>query len=71
RITVSITDEARRLLAKKGYSADFGARELSRVIQNEVKKPLAEETLFGRLSKGGGVTIGSDGEKITFTFPNG
>ncbi|HEY1405817.1 MAG TPA: AAA family ATPase, partial [Spirochaetota bacterium] len=71
RITISITDEARRLLAKKGYSPDFGARELSRVIQNEVKKPLAEEALFGRLSKGGGVTIGSDGEKITFTFPNG
>ena len=68
KISVIISDTARKLLAKKGYSPDFGARELSRVIQNEVKKPLAEEALFGKLSKGGPVTIDSDGEKIVFRF---
>jgi len=68
KILVSLTEAGRKYLAKKGYSPDFGARELSRVIQNEIKKPLAEEALFGKLSKGGSVTIDYDGEKILFEY---
>jgi ATP-dependent Clp protease ATP-binding subunit ClpA len=59
-ITLSTTDEAREWLAKKGYDKAMGARPLSRVIQDEVKKPLTEEILFGELQKGGHVTIDFD-----------
>jgi ATP-dependent Clp protease ATP-binding subunit ClpA len=68
KIVFTVTDECRKLIAKKGYSPDYGARELARIIQNEVKKPLAEEALFGRLVKGGSVTIGCEGETVTFNF---
>jgi ATP-dependent Clp protease ATP-binding subunit ClpA len=68
KIQLSITDACRKHLAAKGYSADFGARELSRVIQNELKKPLAEEALFGKLSKGGTVTADIEEDKIVFRF---
>jgi len=68
KIMITITDAARFFLAKKGYSPDFGARELSRVIQNEIKKPLAEEALFGKLVKGGTVAIDSNGEILIFSY---
>ncbi|MGL4370443.1 MAG: ATP-dependent Clp protease ATP-binding subunit ClpA [Spirochaetota bacterium] len=68
KIAFTVTDECRKFLAHKGFSPDYGARELGRIIQNEIKKPLAEEALFGRLAKGGKVTIGVDAGKITFSF---
>jgi ATP-dependent Clp protease ATP-binding subunit ClpA len=68
KIALTLTDACRKYLATKGYSPDFGARELSRVIQNELKKPLAEEALFGKLSKGGAVTADIEEEKIVFRF---
>jgi ATP-dependent Clp protease ATP-binding subunit ClpA len=68
RIMIVMTDECRSYLARKGYSSDFGARELSRVIQNEIKKRLAEEALFGKLTKGGIAHLGFDGENVTFDF---
>jgi ATP-dependent Clp protease ATP-binding subunit ClpA len=68
KIRFTVTEACRRLLAKKGYSADYGARELSRLIQNEIKKPLAEESLFGRLVKGGTVTIDAEGDALTFIY---
>jgi ATP-dependent Clp protease ATP-binding subunit ClpA len=46
----------------------MGARPLARVIQTEVRDPLTDEILFGRLEHGGTVTIGLDGEKLSFTF---
>ena len=46
----------------------MGARPLARTIQEFVKKPLAEELLFGRLSKGGGVSIRVDGDKLVFDY---
>ncbi|KIL99693.1 ATP-dependent Clp protease ATP-binding subunit ClpA [Paramagnetospirillum magnetotacticum MS-1] len=68
-VTIELTDEARAWLSKKGYDRSFGARPLARVIQEHIKKPLAEELLFGRLSKGGIVRIrvGED-NKLAFEF---
>ncbi len=56
-VTITLSDPAREWLANKGYDSRMGARPLARTIQEFVKKPLAEELLFGRLSKGGGVRI--------------
>ncbi len=57
KIHITLSPEARELLAEKGYDADFGARPLARVIQRELKDPLTEEVLFGRLEKGGNVRV--------------
>jgi ATP-dependent Clp protease ATP-binding subunit ClpA len=69
-VTIELTDGARLWLGEKGYDKLYGARPLARVIQEHVKKPLAEELLFGRLSKGGAVRVGVDeeGKTLTFTF---
>jgi ATP-dependent Clp protease ATP-binding subunit ClpA len=47
----------------------FGARPLARLIQEYVKKPLAEELLFGRLQKGGAVVVDMEDDKLVFTYP--
>ena len=67
-VTIELTDDARRWLGKKGYDPSMGARPLSRVIQEHVKKPLADELLFGRLTKGGAVSIGVAEDKLTFEY---
>ncbi len=51
-VTITLDDDAREWLAKKGYDPQFGARPLARVIQESLKQPLAEELLFGKLTKG-------------------
>ena len=68
-VTIELADEARTWLAEKGYDPKFGARPLARVIQEYVKKPLAEELLFGKLEQGGiaRVRIGKDG-KLAFSY---
>ena len=68
-VVIELTDEARAWLSKKGYDRNFGARPLARVIQEHIKKALAEELLFGKLSKGGSVriTLGDD-NKLAFQF---
>ena len=53
-VTLELAPEARTWLAEKGFDPKFGARPMARLIQNEVKKPLAEKLLFGELAKGGG-----------------
>ncbi|MCY3980426.1 MAG: hypothetical protein OXF51_01350, partial [Alphaproteobacteria bacterium] len=55
--------------ADKGYSTEYGARPLARVIQEHIKKPLAEELLFGRLAKGGTVEVNVGENGLTFTYP--
>ena len=65
-VTIQLTDDARAWLAKKGYDPAMGARPLSRVIQEKVKKPLAEELLFGKLTGGGVVKIGIKDDALTF-----
>jgi len=56
-VMISLTDSARDYFAKKGYDADNGARPLSRLVQDEIKRPLADEILFGKLDKGGSVEV--------------
>ena len=63
-VTLELTDEARRLIADKGYDPKMGARPMARVIQEKIKRPLAEQLLFGELTDGGHVMIvvGENGE---------
>jgi ATP-dependent Clp protease ATP-binding subunit ClpA len=70
-VVIELTDAARDWLARKGYDPLFGARPLARVIQDEVKKPLAEELLFGKLAKGGVVRVDIVDDVPSFTFPAG
>ena len=67
-VTIDLTEAARTWLGDKGYDKNYGARPLARVIQEYVKKPLAEELLFGRLVKGGLVAIGVLEDKLVFDF---
>ena len=56
-------------MADKGYDEVYGARELSRIIQEEIKKPIAEELIFGKISKGGHVSISmNENGKIHFEY---
>ncbi|ARE82722.1 ATPase and specificity subunit of ClpA-ClpP ATP-dependent serine protease, chaperone activity [Roseovarius sp. EC-HK134] len=63
-VTIELTQAAAEWLADKGYDDKMGARPLARVIQEHIKKPLAEELLFGKLLKGGVVTVGVKDNKI-------
>ncbi len=69
-VSLSINKEAKELLAEEGYDEVYGARELGRVIKEKVKKPMAEELIFGKLSKGGHVEITCKDKKISFEFSN-
>ena len=66
RVAITLEPEARAWLAKKGYDPVFGARPLARVIQAEVRDPLTDEILFGRLEHGGTVNIGLKDGALTF-----
>jgi len=68
-VTIELSDDAREWLAEKGYDKLYGARPLSRVIQEKVKKPLAEELLFGKLANGGLVRVIVKDKKLAFEFP--
>jgi ATP-dependent Clp protease ATP-binding subunit ClpA len=67
-VTVALTDEARAWLAERGYDKLYGARPLGRVIQEHIKKPLADELLFGSLVKGGHVLVKVEDDKLAFEF---
>ena len=69
-VSLSIDKDAKEYLADEGYDEVYGARELGRVIQEKVKKPMAEELIFGKLAKGGHVEISLKGKKISFNFSN-
>ena len=71
-ITIELTDEAADWLAKNGFDELYGARPLARVIQEHIKKPLADDILFGRLTRGGHVKVTLTDGKIAFdvTGPN-
>jgi ATP-dependent Clp protease ATP-binding subunit ClpA len=56
-VQIDLSPEAQEWLADKGYDEKMGARPLGRVIQESIKKPLAEELLFGKLAKGGVVRV--------------
>ena len=65
-VTIELFDEARDWLAKKGYDRLYGARPLARVIQEHVKKPLADKLLFGELVDGGHVKVAVHDGNLTF-----
>ncbi len=67
-VTLEITPALRDWLGEKGYKPEFGAREMGRVIAEHLKKPLADELLFGRLTKGGHVVAELDVDKVSFRF---
>jgi ATP-dependent Clp protease ATP-binding subunit ClpA len=67
-VTIELTENATEYLAKKGYDPDNGARPLARVVQEEVKRPLGEELLFGSLEKGGHVVVDAKDDALTFAF---
>jgi ATP-dependent Clp protease ATP-binding subunit ClpA len=62
-VSLEVDEDARRLIAERGYDVKMGARPMARMIQEVLKKPLAEELLFGKLAQGGHVRVGvKDGE---------
>ncbi|WP_279044189.1 ATP-dependent Clp protease ATP-binding subunit ClpA [Cedecea davisae] len=68
-VSLEVSQEARDWLADKGYDRAMGARPMARVIQDSLKKPLANELLFGSLVDGGQVTVALDKEQqLTFNF---
>ncbi|MFZ0602450.1 MAG: ATP-dependent Clp protease ATP-binding subunit ClpA [Roseiarcus sp.] len=75
-VTIELTDEAREWLVKNGYDEAMGARPMARVIQTQIKTPLADEVLFGRLKGGGVVKVVVTGDetgekKLGFVYPEG
>jgi len=66
-VTIELTKPAAEWLADKGYDDRMGARPLGRVIQENLKKPLAEELLFGKLQKGGVVKVGVKDGKLSLS----
>jgi ATP-dependent Clp protease ATP-binding subunit ClpA len=67
-VRIDLDTDMRRWLAEKGYDQAFGARPLARVIQEHIKRPLADEVLFGELSKGGVVEVSIKDDKPHFVF---
>ncbi|EPB3887404.1 ATP-dependent Clp protease ATP-binding subunit ClpA [Escherichia coli] len=67
-VSLEVSQEARNWLAEKGYDRAMGARPMARVIQDNLKKPLANELLFGSLVDGGQVTVALDKAKNELTY---
>jgi ATP-dependent Clp protease ATP-binding subunit ClpA len=63
-VTIELEPAARRWIAEKGYDKTMGARPMARVIQEHIKRPLAEQLLFGDLTEGGHVRVDLDGDEI-------
>jgi len=68
-VIIELTPQAAQWLAQKGYDRQMGARPLARIIQENIKKPLADEVLFGKLKSGGvvRVSLGKD-DKLALTY---
>jgi ATP-dependent Clp protease ATP-binding subunit ClpA len=67
-VSLDVDSDARRWLAEHGFDPQMGARPMARVIQEKVKRPLADELLFGKLADGGKVSLGvKDGELVVST----
>lgn len=68
KVDLQLTDDARAYLAEHGYDEKMGARPLSRLIHNKIKKPLSEEILFGKLEKGGRVVVDAKEDELVFEY---
>ena len=69
-VSITLDDAARRWIAQRGYDPKMGARPMARTIQEYIKRPLAEELLFGRLANGGQVrvSVSKDGTELTLEY---
>ncbi|WXU00340.1 MAG: ATP-dependent Clp protease ATP-binding subunit ClpA [Catillopecten margaritatus gill symbiont] len=67
-VSLIVSETARKWFAKNGYDAKMGARPMSRLIEKEIRKPLADELLFGKLVTGGTVKVGVKKDKITIVI---
>ena len=70
RVAIEVDENARAWLAEHGFDKLMGARPMARIIQENIKRPLAEELLFGRLEGGGNVRVGVDDGKLSLTYEN-
>jgi ATP-dependent Clp protease ATP-binding subunit ClpA len=68
KVTIELTEAARKLLAEKGFDPTFGARPLGRIIEDTVKRPLTEELLFGALENGGTAVVDAEGGEIAMRY---
>ncbi len=68
KVNLVVEPEARKWLAAHGYDEKMGARPMARVIQEKIKRPLAEELLFGSLTHGGTVRVGVSEDELSFDF---
>ena len=68
KVSVEITGAGRTLLAEKGYDPAYGARPLARVIEEEIKRPMTDELLFGSLAAGGRVDVDAEGEELVLRY---
>jgi len=68
KIEIKMTRKAKRYIAEKSYSEEYGAREISRTLDEQVKEPLTDEILFGKLKNGGMVKINMHNGKLSFEF---
>jgi len=68
-VLLNVDDEARQWLAENGYDEKMGARPMARLVQDKIKKPLAEKILFGELSKGGEVEITVSEGELSLELP--
>jgi ATP-dependent Clp protease ATP-binding subunit ClpA len=67
-VSLIVSDNARKWFAENGYDSKMGARPMIRLIEKEIRKPLADELLFGKLSQGGNVKVGVNKDKITLNI---
>jgi ATP-dependent Clp protease ATP-binding subunit ClpA len=67
-VALEVSQEARNWLAEQGYDKSMGARPMGRLIQEKVKKELANELLFGSLTAGGAVSVDIKDDKLTFNY---
>jgi ATP-dependent Clp protease ATP-binding subunit ClpA len=68
-VTFEVTPECRKWLAEKGYSREFGAREIGRLVQDKLKKFFVDEVLFGRLTNGGHAVADISGDDVVISIP--
>lgn len=72
KVSIEVSDEARHLLADKGYSRTMGARPMARTIREELRSPISKAMLFGELAgKGGTVHVGAENGRLTFSYQKG
>jgi ATP-dependent Clp protease ATP-binding subunit ClpA len=71
KVTLALTEAARAWLAEHGYDPSFGARPMGRLVEERIKRPLAEALLFGALTQGGRVDVDAEGDELKLSFVPG